>query len=92
MKKVDKILKLCKIRDIRDVEFALGWLRDTAYWQGCTSWFAYSNALDYIGTGRLSSSTCYAIMDNLRDVCKKLNKMGNASTETVGAYLKTFNT
>ena len=90
MKEVDRILKSHKIHSIHDMEYTLGWLRDIAYRQGHASWLAYSNALYYICTCRLSASTCYAIMDNLRDVCKKLNRMGNAGTEAIGAYLKTF--
>ena len=79
------------IRSIRDLEFALVTIRDTAHMRGeYVTANAYSDALYYISTGRLSAECCWDIIKNIRSVCKKLNGIKEMDTEAVGAYLKSL--
>ena len=75
---------------VLDMEFALARIITLAEFGGRYNLHAYYAAEYYIRTGRIGGGACFAIAANFRDVCKKLNRMGSASYEEVGAYLKTF--
>jgi len=90
MKDVDRALKIVKgVRSVPEMIHFLNHVAEIARIHGKPA-DAYDTALWYIVTCRISGSCAYAIMYNLRDVCKRLNKMGDCTTDAIGDYLKSF--
>ena len=53
-------------------------------------YIAYSNALYWIVTGRLSGICCYAIRKDIYNVCKHLNTTKKNSTDEIGEFLESY--
>ena len=78
------------LRSERELVDSLVHIANLARISGDKSSNAYDDAAFYISTGRVSGTCARLIRQNIKAVCKWLNRANNKTTEEIGEYLKTY--